>query len=228
MKKVFYILIFMSFLLFSPLVLAQTATQKACQKVMRAPEVSFSVSYGKLKYDFSKNDRTLTRMHIKQYGGQVPSGNYVNGLATFTLSTSLNMKLSKTTLRNGTVCIYPSKLDLKVKNENPTIYISSDLKENTCRYKVALRHEQTHQQINVEIFEYYIPIIKRRFEEAISQYALISSKHDINLTLAQEKFQDKYVSTVNQVIEEITAEINTEQAKIDSVENYGYETSLCD
>ncbi len=227
MKKVFYILIFMSFLLFSPLALAQTATQKACQKVMRAPEVSFSVSYGKLKYDFSKNDRTLTRMHIKQYGGQVPSGNYVNGLATFTLSTSLNMKLSKTTLRNGTVCIYPSKLDLKVKNENPTIYISSDLKENTCRYKVALRHEQTHQQINVEIFEYYIPIIKRRFEEAISKYALISSKHDVNLTLAQEKFRDKYVSTVNQVIKEITAEINTEQAKLDSVENYGYETSLC-
>lgn len=227
MKKVFYILIFMSFWLFSPLALAQTAAQKACRKIMQAPEVSFSISYGKLKYDFSKNNRTLTRMHMKQYGSKFTNGEYVNGLATFSMTTELVMKMAKRTLKDGTVCVFPAMLDLKVKNENPTIYISSDLPEDSCRYKVALRHEQTHQQINLEVFEYYIPIIQRRFEEAVKKYALISSKRDINLTLAQEKFQDKYLAAVNEVTKEISAEIHAEQIKLDSAENYSYEMSLC-
>ena len=117
--------------------------------------------------------------------------------------------------------------DETIKNVNPTIYISSDLAEDSCRYKVALRHEQTHQQINLEVFDYYIPIIQRRFEEAVKRYALISSKRDINLTLAQEKFQDKYLAAVNEVLKEISAEIHNEQLKLDSAENYSYEMSLC-
>lgn len=92
---------------------------------------------------------------------------------------------------------------------------------------MALRHEQTHQQINLEVFEYYIPIIQRRFEEVVKKYALISSKRDINLTLAQEKFQDKYLAAVNEVTKEISAEIHAEQLKLDSAENYSYEMSLC-
>lgn len=227
MKKVFYILIFVADLFFSRLVCAQTATQKACNKVMRPPEVSFSVSYGKLKYDFSKSSRTLTRMHMKQYGAQVPDGQYVNGLATYALTTDLSMNFTKTRLQDGTVCIYPEKVDLKIKNVDPTIYISADLEQNGCRYKVALRHEQTHQQINFEVFEYYVPIIQRRFEEAVKKYALISSKRDINLTLAKEKFKDKYMQAVNELIQEISSEINNEQIKLDSAENYNYEMSLC-
>lgn len=227
MKKVFYILIFMSFWLFSPLVSAQTAAQKSCQKIMRASEVSFSISYGKLKYDFSKNSRTLTRMHMKQYGSKFTNGEYVSGLATFSTTTELTTKMAKQTLKDGTVCVSPAMINLTIKNVNPTIYISSDLAEDSCRYKVALRHEQTHQQINLEVFDYYIPIIQRRFEEAVKRYALISSKRDINLTLAQEKFQDKYLAAVNEVLKEISAEIHNEQLKLDSVENYSYEMSLC-
>lgn len=227
MKKVFYILIFMSFLLFSPLALAQTAAQKACRKIMQEPEVSFSVSYGKLKYDFSKNSRTLTRMHMKQYGSKFSNGEYVSGLATFSTTTELATKMAKHTLKDGTVCVSPAMIELKIKNVDPTIYISSDLAEDSCRYKVALRHEQTHQQINLEVFEYYIPIIQRRFEEAVKKYALISSKRDINLTLAQEKFQDKYLAVINNVMKEVSAEIHNEQVKLDSAENYSYEMSLC-
>ena len=164
---------------------------------------------------------------MKQYGAQVPDGQYVNGLATYALTTDLSMNFTKTRLQDGTVCIYPEKVDLKIKNVDPTIYISADLEQNGCRYKVALRHEQTHQQINFEVFEYYVPIIQRRFEEAVKKYALISSKRDINLTLAKEKFKDKYMQAVNELIQEISSEINNEQIKLDSAENYNYEMSLC-
>lgn len=224
MKNLFYMLIFT---FFSTTVYAQTAAETACRKVMRPPEIEISASYGKLKYDFSKNNRTLTRMHLRQYGGNVPTGKFVHGLATHDLTTEINFKLRKNTLPSGFVCVYPANIELKIGIKNPTIYISKDLKEGSCLYQIAMRHEQTHQQINTEALEHYLPLLQKRFLAAVKKNALLSSRSDINLTLAQDKFKDKYLQALNLVLDEIETEVNTEQAKLDSEENYEYEASLC-
>ncbi len=227
MKNLFYILIFASFSFFSGQAVAATAADRVCQKVVRPPEVTVSVSYGRLKYDTSKNNRSLTRMHLRQYGGNVPSGRQVHGLATYDLNTEISFRVVKNTQANGVVCVYPTDIELNIEMQNPVIYLSKELKAGSCVYELAMRHELTHQQINVEALEYYLPIIQQRFLAAVKENPFMSSKSDINLTLAKESFNERYLAAVNPVLEEMQNEINTEQAKLDSIENYDYEAALC-
>ncbi len=224
MKNLFYILIFASGIFFS---VPATAADQVCQKIVRPPEVTVAVSYDRLKYDTSNNNRSLTRMHLRHYGGKLQSGRQVHSLATYDLKTKISFKVVKNTQPNGVVCVYPTDIELHIEMKNPVIYLSKDLNADSCVYEVALRHEQTHQQINVEALEYYMPIIQQRFLDAVKANPFMSSKSDINMTLAKENFNKSYLASINPVLEELQNEINTEQAKLDSIENYDYEAALC-
>lgn len=227
MKKFYCILIFAFCGVFCNAALAAPTPDEVCAKIVRKPKVELSVSYGKLKYDFSKSGRSLTRMHIKHYGGGVPAGKYVNGLATNDLTTELTFKLTKNTLNNGMTCVYPSVVELKVKIDNPTIYLAKEMEKNSCMYNIAMRHEQTHQQINVEAFDYYLPMIKSALLRAVQNFPLMSGKADVSLVLAKKRFTDEYMNEVNPVLNELQNEIKTEQAKLDSQAHYDYEAALC-
>lgn len=227
MKKFYCILIFAFSLVFCVSAKAEPTPDEVCRKIVRKPTVELSVSYGKLQYDFSKNNRSLTRMHIRHYGGGVPAGKYVNGLATNDLTTELTFKLTKNTLNNGMSCVYPSEVQLKIKVDKPTIYLSKEMEKNSCRYNVALRHEQTHQQINVEALDYYLPMIKQALLTAAKNFPLMSGKSDVSMVLAREQFKNEYMKQVNPVLQELQNEINAEQAKLDSQSHYDYEAAIC-
>lgn len=227
MKNVFYILIFLSFASFSS-AKAESPLNARCKSVVKNPHVSVTASYEPLTYDHTKVGRTLTRLHSSEYGGNVHEGYQITGLATYDLGTELNFNLSKQKLQDGVVCFYPSDIKLDISMRNPTIYIARSIKKGTCAYEVALRHEQTHQQINLEVIEKYVPIIKNRFVEAVKKYAIASrEKDDVSMEIIQEGLQKKYLEAINPVLEEIKTEIKTEQEKLDNIEHYNYEQSLC-
>ena len=227
MKNIFYILIFLNFSFFST-AMAVSPLNAKCKAYVKNPSVTVTAYYGTLTYDTSKVTRTLTRMHMTEYGGDVHDGYQITGLATYDLGTELNFNLSKQKLNDGTVCFYPGDIKLDISMRNPTIYISRNIKKGTCAYEVALRHEQTHQQINMEVIEKYMPVIKDRFLEAVKKYAIASrAKDDIEMEIVQQGLQKKYLEAIKPVLEEIRKEIKTEQEKLDNVENYNYEQSLC-
>ena len=227
MKKLFDVLIFATLFFVAVCAEAKTTAESLCLQKASKPEVTIEVSYGALKYDFSKNNKTLTRMHIRNYGGTVLPGKQVHGLASYDLVTEISFQLQKSSFSNKATCVYPLYVTLKIGVQNPTIYISRNLQKGSCSYQVALRHEQTHQQINAEIFESFLPKIEQTFLNIVSQYALLSSEADIDLTQAQKTLQSKYLEALNPVIEEIKSTIKQEQSKLDSIENYNYEESIC-
>ncbi|MBR1914893.1 MAG: hypothetical protein IJ830_00430 [Alphaproteobacteria bacterium] len=227
MKNVFYTLFFLSFAFFyHP---ADAADYKArCKPFVEAPNVEVIAAYETLKYDRSKVSATLARLHQKEYGGYVDEGYRVNGLSTYDLSTQLDFRVAKTSFRDGVTCFYPTDIILTLKMKNPTIYIARGIKPGTCEYEVALRHEQTHQQINIEVLEHYMPKIKDVFIKTVKKYAVAGrQKDDISLDAAQQSLQKKYIDAINPVLDEIKSEIKQEQAKLDNLENYAYEQSLC-
>ncbi len=227
MKNLFYILIFALFAFFLLPVAQTAAAADACRNVARSPEVTVMVTYNRLKYDTSKTNRNLTRMHLRQYGGKIASGRQVHGLAAYDLNTEIMFRVVKNTLENGSTCVYPADIMLNIEIQNPVIYLSKELETGSCIYDIAMRHEQTHQQINIEVLEHYLPILQQRFLAAVRENLSMSSDSDINLTLAKEDFNAKYLAAINPVLEEMQQEINTEQAKLDSIENYDYEAALC-
>ena len=228
MKKFLYALFFLNFIITSNVVEASNVINVRCQAAAQRPNVRISFVSGEMLYDHTKVNRTLARLHEKEYGGQPYDGFQINGLSTYTLETEINFRIIKQVFNDGVTCFYPADIELIVSMKNPTIYIARALKKGTCAYNITLRHEQTHQQINFETLQAYLPYIKERFIKIIKKYALISRpKDDISLEKVQTGLQKRYSDAINAVIEEVKKEINLEQQKLDNLENYNYEQSLC-
>ena len=93
---------------------------------------------------------------------------------------------------------------------------------------LTMRHEQTHEQINVEALEYYLPKIKDKFLETVKKYAVAGrAKDDVTLESVQESLQKKYFDAINPLLKELEDEIAKEQNKFDTIEHYNYESGLC-
>ena len=182
-----------------------------------------------LKRNFRfQNQKTLERLHKKEYGGDLSDGYQINGLSTYDLSTVLEFEITKKTFNDGVTCFYPTDINLTVGIDNPTIYIARSIKKGTCAYEVALRHEQTHQQINIEILEQYLPKIKENLIAAVKKYAVTARKRDdVSIEFLQQGLQKKYLEAINPVLEEIEKETKQEQMLLDNPENYDFEQSLC-
>lgn len=227
MKKVFYIVFFTNLTFFSSLARANDAEQ-ACIQAMTAPEITISTSYGNLQYDHSKSRRSITRLHLSRNKSGTLFKNLLNGLSTFEHSINFSAKLTKHTLPSGITCVYPSSVTLHFgTGEDPVIYVAREYEEDTCMYKLVLRHEQIHQQINQSVLEHYLPMIKQKFLEAVKNNVVVSKDYNISFAVAQEELKEKYLTILNPLLEEIKDKTKAEQNKLDRAENYDYETAIC-
>lgn len=227
MKKLFYILIFLSFAFFSTFADAANMNIR-CKPFVSNPKVTIKAVFEPLRYDFSRAPRTLENMHRKEYGGSTHEGYRINGLTPYNLKTNLDFSMLKKTFRDGVTCFYPGEITLVLTFQDPVIYIARSVKKGTCEYNVTMRHEQTHEQINLEAFEYYLPKLKEAFLKAVKKYAVAGRpKDDVSLETVQKSLLKKYRDAIDPILKELDEEIEREQEKMDSLEHYNYETSLC-
>ena len=219
---------FTSLTFFSLSAKADNELEQECLKYVHKPTVSISTSYGDLQYDHSKSRRQLTRLHLNMYKSRKLGGNLLNGLSTFEHAININAKIRKETIPTGITCVYPKEVNLHFgAGENPIIYIARDYEKGTCMYNVVLRHEQTHQQINQSVLEYYLPEVQDKFIDVVKNNVIASRSYNINITTAQEELQKKYLEVLNPILEDVKTKTEAEQAKLDSDENYDYEASIC-
>jgi len=227
MKNVFYILIFLSFASFSN-AKADESRDLRCQTFVPKPKVTIKARFEALEYDYSKVSKTLERLHRKDTHSEPLKGYDINGLTPYKMETSLSFNLGKKTFNDGVTCFFPVDVDLTLTLLEPKIYIARHIKKGSCWHKVTLRHEQTHEQINVEAVEYYLPFIKDRFISAVKKYSIASRpKDDLQIEVVQESLKKKYLDAINPLLEELNDEINKEQKKLDRIEQYDFEQSLC-
>lgn len=227
MKNLFYILIFLSFASFSNAKADQNLNTR-CQSFVPKPNVTVKAVFEPLKYNYDKVSRTLERLQRQEMNGTLLDGYDINGLTPYKLETGLTFSVGKKTFLDGVTCFFPVDVDLTLTLKEPIIYIARHIKQGSCMHKVTLRHEQTHEQINVEALEYYLPFIKDRFISAVKKYALTArAKDDVEMSVVQESLKKKYLDAINPLLDELNNEINKEQGKLDRAENYDYEQSLC-
>ena len=227
MKKLFYILIFLSFACFSNFAVAANMNVR-CKPFVSNPKVTIKAVFEPLRYDFSRAARTLENMHRKEYGGQTHEGYRINGLTPYNLKTTLEFNVLKKVFKDGVTCYYPGQVSLVLTFKDPVIYIARGVRKGSCEYELTMRHEQTHEQINLEAVEYYLPKIKDRFIATVKKYAVAGrAKDDLSLEFVQESLQKKYLDALTPLLNELEAEITREQNKFDSKEHYNFESSLC-
>lgn len=229
MKKLFFILTFSIFLIsaFTIVGRASAASDKkdVCSSIKVNPEIVFTTSYGKLKYDFSYNQQGLTTLG-KKYG-ILEKGLFASGLAVVGVNWEISVNTISRVVNDYDICVVPTSVTVFIGYQDPTIFIANQLRAGTCEYNVVVRHEQTHHQINKAALEYFIPKLK----EAITAIAQNIKPYHIDsaskIDDATTKLTDAYITEIEPLVYNFKTELMHEQGKLDNHTNYKLEGDLC-
>lgn len=208
-----------------PNISSVSANSVVCNELESVPAIELTTSYGKLKYDYSKNNKQLTKLAAKH--GIAEKGLFASGLATVNVSWEISVNTVGKVYDKNNICVVPTSLNVFIGFSEPTIYISKQLRRKSCEYNVVSRHEQTHQQINKTTLDYFMPL----FEEALEKIAANVKPERVSLISEIDRgtsvLTQKYNKKLAPLIEIFKQELMTEQGKLDNKANYEYENSLC-
>lgn len=224
MKKLFFILTFLSFVLCCGAA-SDAAENDACASVSADPEIIFTTSYGKLKYDFSYNQQGLTLLG-KQYG-ILEQGLFASGLAVVGVNWEISLNTISRVVNDSEICVVPTSLNVFIGYQDPTIFIANQLQPGTCEYNVVVRHEQTHHQINTAALEYFIPGLRRSVQAIARDIKPYRIDSPSKIDEATNKLTDAYIVKVEPLISHFKNELMHEQGKLDNHTNYKLEGDLC-
>lgn len=229
MKKVFFALI-LNFLMIKPAFSDSLGEyEKECLSFIKAPKVNVSSAYGKLRYQFDKDENFLrqeTEKKFKDAGEEMPQEFTPIGLTKVRDIFDFNLTMGQIEVSKGYVCLYPEKIDVRLEYYMPTIYILNGLKEGTCQYDLAMRHEKTHMQIYIEALDYFLPILKQEAEDLFEEIGVRAALPQ-NAEETAKALNGVYLEKVQKKIDVWHEEVEAEQMKLDSVENYMMENMLC-
>ena len=229
MKKIFFILIILNFISFAPLAAQEQANDflyiSACKNEKINPQLIFSTSYGRLQYDNSYSRENLTQLGNNM--GMFEKGDLASGLALVDIASEYELSVAGRKMRNGAVCLIPQELNVYIGFQNPVIYLASDLEPGSCLYNLVVRHEQVHQQINVNALEYFIPLIYDRIKIIISQMEPMYLRDGRMVKEGTNEMTAYYADQINALVEKFKQEILIEQKKLDNKRHYKLESTIC-
>ena len=223
MKKLFFTLTILGFCTFS----FSAHSYNGCEQIRPHPKINFYTSYGKLEYDFNHNQMGITQISMKH--DIIEKGVFANGLATGTVKWEINTSTKAQKGYKNKYCAVPSEVDFYFGFSNPKIYISNELRKGSCMYELVMRHEQTHQQINIKALEYFIPLFKNALQKIINETPAepLSSPSQASLNIGSQILAQKYSERIKPLIDVFKKELQIEQGKLDNSSNYAFESSIC-
>ncbi len=232
MKKVFFALILSLMAVDSVCAESMDARyEQECLGIVNAPEVTVTSSYGKLKYNFDKDGQYLRKETEKKYqkeGLEMPKDFEPIGLTKVRDGFHFNMTVGHAEISHGYSCLYPQKIEIYLGFYVPTIYILKDLEKSSCLYELALRHEMTHMQIYIEALDYFLPELKKTADSLFNDVGVRVAAPDVHVPTVAQQLNDMYLNVVKDKVENWRKEVEQEQLKLDTPENYILENKLCE
>lgn len=221
MKKLFFILTFI--ILFGTFTLAAKEKETCADKKIR-PTVSLKTSYGHLHYDFDTSRDGIKKLSDRLGMSELAA---VAGLAVVSIKQSYSMSFLQEIMPDGSLCSMPAHVNIFVGYVNPKIYIANDLKMGSCEYNLVLRHEQTHQQINISALNYFLPRLKKAAEKIAASLTPISVKNLKNVEQANARLSSEFDQKFTSLVDVFKKELALEQSKLDNEHNYQMEGAVC-
>ena len=221
MKKTYLTSIFCTFAF---ILSHNTFAANDCAYFSKPPVVRLRGTYGKLKYDNTHNTLQLSAIASRNKLREINM--FAAGLADISVFWQVKLR-TQFYPRKDYECAVAESIDIVFGYRNPVIYISKDLKPDTCLYNVVLRHEQQHQQINLEVLDFYLPTLKKEF---IKQASVLKARqilpHEDSKAVTDEMTQI-YSEAIRPIIERFQISLQIEQNRLDNFKNYSYEENLC-
>ena len=231
MKKVFFALIFNIFIVnFAFALNDDDRYVRECRSLISKPNVEIKSSYGKLRYVFDKDSKFLEEETAKKYSeqGLTFSEKFTPiGLTKVAEGVDVDIEVGVISVSKGNYCVYPKNIDAFLGYYLPTIYILNKLEKGSCMYDVALRHEKTHMQIYIEALDYFLPIFKKYVNGLYDSDGILIISNKKEAKNAAKMLSDKYMEKIKSRINSWRRDVEIEQMKLDSNENYILENRIC-
>ena len=123
--------------------------------------------------------------------------------------------------------LFRSGLNVYIGFSRPIIYLAKELQPGTCSYNLVLRHEQVHQQINVQALQYFIPMIRRELSAAAAKIPAVYVGPLETEDKALEQLNRRYAEIITPQVNRLRSQILAEQRKLDNSRNYKMEGDVC-
>ncbi len=232
MIKVFFTLILSCIIAFRS---ADAATslkkyEDECISFIKAPKVTVTSTYGKLRYDYGKDKKYLqkeTSRRFQEQGEELYEGFDPVGLTKVRDAFDFAVTVSQIDVSNGYTCFYPEAIKVHLGYYTPTIYILNSLKKGSCLYNLAERHEKTHMQIYIEALDYFLSQLKETANGLFDRVGVKIVKRGYSGKKAAEELNNAYLAVIQAKVENWRKAVEKEQLKLDTPEQYILENKLC-
>lgn len=196
----------------------------SCDALNPEPHIILLTSYGQLVHDLS-----TSQQQIQNHASRQPEkGFLIDGLATVNPQYKIRISQARgIMLDENNYCILPDAITVYIGYQQPTIYVAKEYPKESCRFSVIIRHEQTHQRINILTLQYFLPLFEQSLSKAIREVKSVKVSSKEEAILALKLLQKYYVAKLTPIVEEFEKARIAEQLKLDNKTNYSMEDSLC-
>jgi hypothetical protein len=203
------------------------AAMRLCRQKMaeNPPQIEVLINYGKLKYDFSKEDVELVAVFKRMNPGKPVVGK-IHGLTDISPQVAIDLRVSRQRVGKRYVCTIPKTVVVHAGFQNPTVYILKTLRKGSCPYRLALRHEQAHLDIGFTALTLLGKILKEQLPDIVKRsgprISVLSDESNMATKMSKE-----YQSFMQPALDIFQGALIEEQGKLDTAENYKKEAKVC-
>jgi len=126
----------------------------------------------------------------------------------------------------GKSCLAAEKIELSL-NYNPIIYIASDYKPGTCRYKEIMLHEARHVNTDIITFREYLPVMQAEMQQAAAKLQVMGPLAAHEVLPARDKTVDVLKAALGASVDKISNVLHQRQQAIDTREEYLRSSRAC-
>ena len=133
---------------------------------------------------------------------------------------------SHTNTKTKEACLAVDKVDYVI-TYTPLVYVASDYKKLGCSYSVTLAHEKRHVNTDKRVIDQFIPDMKNEIQRLVKKMPAQGPYPAAQVQAQQQRILAEVSAVTQPYMDQLIAKRRVEQAKIDTIENYMKETSLC-
>lgn len=126
----------------------------------------------------------------------------------------------------GKTCLSAEKVELSL-NYNPIVYIASEYRPGTCRYREIMLHEARHVNTDIITFREYLPKLQAEMQQAASGLRVMGPLAPHEILPARDKTVDTLKAALGASVDRIAAVLHQRQQAIDTREEYLRTSRAC-
>lgn len=183
-------------------------------------KISVSTNIGTVKYITTRSKRDFIR------SSPTPVSPNTLGLTVSRVGMTGGYTANIET-EDGKTCVSLKTVDLKLANDELTVYIDKKYKPSSCEYKVIKNHEKHHVAVAQQALIFFKPDIEAQVQKTILNLRpqIVGSAKERDEVLSNQ-FQ-QIINDLQPLLEHINKKTAEKNYQIDTPESYARTKELC-